>query len=102
MDVVPLTLHGRLKFEYQGKLHTIIGDPEPYASCNVEKMEEFTMTYPRYKIEPLGVDSGVVKIEKWLQIAKTRLRTYKIENFDSLISIKYFGWMKILSIEGHK
>lgn len=29
----------------------ILGDPEPYAFCNVINFEEFTMTYPHYEIE---------------------------------------------------
>lgn len=48
-----------MKFEYQGELHTLIGDLEPYALCNA-----VTMTCPRYEIVPLEVESIVVKIKK--------------------------------------
>ena len=46
MDAVPSTLHGRLKFEFQGEVHTIMGDPKPYALCNLVDLEEFTMLPP--------------------------------------------------------
>lgn len=64
MDVVPSTVHGILKFEYQGDLHIVIGDPKLYALCNAIYMEEYTMTSPRYKIIPLEVGTIVIKLEK--------------------------------------
>jgi len=35
MDAVPSIVHDRLKFEYQGEVHIVIGDIEPYALCNI-------------------------------------------------------------------
>ena len=46
MDIVPSTMHVKLKFEYQGEVHIILDDPKPYALCNVIDFEEFTMGYP--------------------------------------------------------
>jgi len=53
MDVVPSIVYGILKFEFQGEVHIVLGDPEPYAFCNATNFKEFIMTYPRYGIEPL-------------------------------------------------
>ena len=53
MDAVPSTVHGRLKFEYQGEVHTILGDLESYAFCNAINFKEFTMNFPQYEIKPL-------------------------------------------------
>ena len=64
MDAVPSTIHGRLKFEYQGYVHTVIGNPEPYALCNATDLEEFTMTCPRYEIVPLEIGALVVNAKK--------------------------------------
>ena len=57
MDAIPYTVHGRLKFEYQGEVHIVLGDLDPYAFCNVAYFEEFIMTYLRYEIEPLEQSS---------------------------------------------
>ena len=64
MEVIPSTLHGRLKFNYQGKVHTILGDHEPYALCNVVDFEDMALCLPLFEIEPLdditlGVDKQV-------------------------------------------
>lgn len=53
MDTIPSTVHGGLKFEYQGDVHTLLGDPKSYAFFNVVDFEEFIMKCPRYEIEPL-------------------------------------------------
>ena len=46
MEAIPSTLHGRLKFEYQRKVHTILGDHEPYALCNVANFEDMALLPP--------------------------------------------------------
>ena len=46
MVVVLSTLHGRLKFEFQGEVHTILDDPKSYALCNVVDFEDFSMIPP--------------------------------------------------------
>jgi len=43
MEVVPSTLHGRLKFEFQREVHTILADPKPYVLCNVANFEEMAL-----------------------------------------------------------
>ena len=53
MDAVPSTLHSRLKFEFQGEVHIVMGDPKAYALCNVANLEEFSMLPSRYEIESL-------------------------------------------------
>ena len=64
MDVVPSIVYGRLKFKYQDEVHTIIGDPESYALCNVVDFKEFIMTYPRYKIVSLEISAPMVSANK--------------------------------------
>jgi len=53
MEVVPSKLYGRLKFEFQGKAHTIVVDPKPYALCSAAEFEEMALVPPLFKIEPL-------------------------------------------------
>ena len=53
MDAVPSTLHGKLKFKFQGEVHILLGDLEHYAFCNLAKFEYFLLTYAWYAIEPL-------------------------------------------------
>lgn len=40
MDVIPSTLNDILKFEYQGEVHTTLGDLEHYSLCNIIYFEE--------------------------------------------------------------
>lgn len=102
MDAVTSKVNGRLKFEFQGEVHTVLCDPKPYAFYNVTNFEEFTMTYPRYEIEPLEQSALGENIEKQNQIIETRMGTYKIENVNLFASIKDLGQPKILSMEGHQ
>lgn len=53
MEVVPFTLHGRLKFDFHGEVHTILADLEPYALYNATEFEEIALAPPLFKIEPL-------------------------------------------------
>jgi len=50
MDVVPSILHGQLKYEYEGRIHTIIGDLEPYALYNIVDLniEGLDLNYPKF------------------------------------------------------
>ena len=53
MEAIPSSLHGRLKFEYQGKVHTILGDPKPYTLYNVFDFEDMALLPPLFEIKPL-------------------------------------------------
>lgn len=53
MDAIPSALHGRLKFEFQGEVHIVMGDPKSYALCNTVDFEYFIMLSSWYEIEPL-------------------------------------------------
>ena len=63
IDAIPYTIHGWLKFEFQGEVHIVIGDPKPYILCNVVDFEELTMTCLRYVIVPLDTSVSIVKDE---------------------------------------
>lgn len=88
MDAIPYTIHGQLKFEFQGEVRTIIGDPEPYTLCNDVNFEEVIMNYPQYEIFPLDIGALVVKEEKYIQIAEIGMGTYRIENMNLSTSVK--------------
>lgn len=64
MDVIPSIVHDILKFEYQDEVHIVLGYPKLYAFCNVVDFEEFTMTFPRYEIEPLEQTATRENVEK--------------------------------------
>ena len=53
MEAIPSTLHGRPKFEFQGEVHTILGDPKSYALCNMDEFKNFAIIPPQFEIEPL-------------------------------------------------
>lgn len=57
MDIVPSIIHGHLKYEYEGKMPTIIRDPEPYSFCNLSDfdMEGLDLHCPKFHIVPLEV-----------------------------------------------
>lgn len=91
MDAFPSTIHGILNFEFQGELHIVLGDPEPYALCNATNFEECTMTYPRYDIEPLENNVLGASTKKQTQIIEARMGTYRIDNLDLFVSVKDLG-----------
>lgn len=64
MEVVPSTLHARLKFEFQNEIHTFLGDHEPYVLCIVSKFECFAMIPSQFKIEPLDDPTPMVYVDK--------------------------------------
>lgn len=70
MDAVPYTIHDHLKFEYEGKIHTIIGDLEPYALCNLVdfNMEGLDLHYPEFQIVILEVESRLIKAKKMVKV----------------------------------
>lgn len=102
MDVVPSIVHGRLKFEYQGEVHIVLGDPKQYASCNLADFEDFSMTCPWYKIEPLEQPILGENTKNQTQIIEIGMDKYIIENVDLFTSIKDLGWSKILVVEGYQ
>ena len=53
MEAIPSTLHGRFKFEYQRKVHTILGDSKPHALYNVVDFEDMALLHPLFDIKPL-------------------------------------------------
>jgi len=50
MGTIPSIVHGYLKYEYEGNIHKIIGDPKPYALCNLANLdiEGLDLTYPKF------------------------------------------------------
>jgi len=102
MEAVPSTLHGRLKFEFQGEVHIILADPKPYALCNAAKFEEMALVPPLFEIEPLDDPTLVANTYKHVQIIETCMDTYKIDDIDLFASIKYLGQPQILVILGHQ
>lgn len=91
MEVVASTLHGRLKFEFQGEVHTILANPKPYALCNVADFEEMALVPPLFKIEPLDDSTSGVNTDKQVQIIETSMGTYKIDDTNLFASIKDLG-----------
>ena len=91
MEVVPSTLHGRLKFELQGEVHTILVDPEPYALCNAAEFEEMALVPPLFEIEPLDKPTLGGNTDKQVQIIKTSMGTYKIDDIDLFRFVKDLG-----------
>lgn len=64
IEVVPYTLHGRLKFELQGEVHTILADIEPYSLCNVANFEDMALAPPLFEIKPLEDSTLGIDIDK--------------------------------------
>lgn len=63
MDAMPSIIHGHLKYEYDGNIHTIIGDPELYTLCNLAYLDikRLDLTCFKFHIIPKEVESTLVK-----------------------------------------
>lgn len=102
MDIIPSTIQGHLKYEYEGKIYIFIGDIEPYTLCNLTNLdiEEVDFNYPKFQIVPLEVKSSLIKVEKEVKVAKSSMGMHQIEFFYSLSSIKDLGHLKIVNESG--
>lgn len=88
MEVVPSTFHGRLKFEFQGEVHTILYDPQPYSLCNATNFEDMALIPPLFEIKPLDESTPRAHTNKQVQITKIGMGTYHINEIDLFMFVK--------------
>lgn len=72
-------------------MHTILGDTEPYALCNVAKFDNFSMIPHQFKIEPSEDPTRGENPKKQVQIIEMGMGTYMIDEAKLFTSVKDLG-----------